>query len=97
MELPMADIELYCPSNGTEGEIFMGQWCARCQRDRGSREPDGDGCDIIAMTMAFRVDDPEYPKEWRRDGPSGPRCTAFLAEGAEEPQDPAAAVRDMFL
>ena len=92
----MAETIPYRPSNGTEGELFMSQWCARCQRDRGSREADGDGCDIIAMTMAFNIRDPEYPKEWRQDGLSGPRCTAFLAEGAEEPQDPAAAIGDMF-
>lgn len=83
---PVPDIDAgrvaYRPSNRTEGEIFMSDWCVMCERDRAHREGDGDSCPIAAATMAFDVDDPEYPKEWRRDGPQGPRCTAF--EEAEE-------------
>ncbi len=77
------DVTLYRPSNGTEGEIFMGQWCARCQHD--DYHDGGDGCPIIGNTMALAVDHPDYPKEWREEGPQGPRCTNFLAEGAEPP------------
>lgn len=73
----MAEAIPYRPSNGTEGEIFMSQWCARCVRDEGSREDSGDGCAILADTFAYRISEPEYPKEWRSDGPQGPRCTAF--------------------
>lgn len=97
----MTGFKPYRPSNGTEGECFMGQWCAHCERDKASREPGafpGDGCEIIANTMAYSIDDPNYPKEWRCDGPSGPRCTAFTPEGDDPifPLDPAAVVRDLF-
>ena len=74
--------EPYRPSNGTEGAIFMSRWCDRCERDRDFRDNDGDSCPIAAATMIYRRTDPEYPKEWREDGPEGPRCTAFrLSEG----------------
>lgn len=89
-------IELYRPSCGTEGADFMSRWCCRCVRDKAFREEDGDSCPIAAATMIYHIDQPEYPREWREDGPSGPRCTAFVAEGDEEPQDPAAAVHDLF-
>ena len=64
----------YRPSNGTEGEFFMERWCYRCRHDSA---PD-DFCPILATTMAFDVDDPEYPSEWvqNEDGIGG-YCTAF--------------------
>ena len=81
----MADVELYRPSNGTEGEVFMSQWCAQCVRDKAHREDfEEDGCEIIAMTMAVDVDDPAYPQQWRKDGGAGPRCTAFEEEDGPE-------------
>lgn len=55
-----------------------------------------DGCSILAWTFAVGVDDPNYPKEWRRDGQSGPRCTAFVAEvDGVEPLDPAAVIAEL--
>lgn len=61
------------PSNGTGGDIFYEGWCARCHREQGARR-----CNIFTRTLAFNMDDPEYPKEWVSD-PDGynPRCTAF--------------------
>lgn len=86
--------EPYRPSNGTEGEMFISRWCSNCQHDAAARIGDGfDGCEILGRTFALSITDPEYPAEWREDGPSGPRCTAFLAEGDVEPLDPAAAMR----
>lgn len=72
----MGEIELYRPSNGTEGEIFMHQFCSRCERDRYASRP----CSIIGRTMALSVNEKGYPKEWIRDAgqwPGNPRCTAF--------------------
>lgn len=72
------DGTLYRPSNGTEGDYFQEAWCARCKADRAYRESGGKeaGCDLIARSMAFKVDEPRYPKEWVwRDG--YPVCTAF--------------------
>jgi hypothetical protein len=83
----------YRPSNGTEGDIFMTQWCGRCLHDQAHREGHGDACDIATDTMAYSISDPEYPKEWRQDGPSGPRCTNFQPENVEtQPLDPGAVV-----
>lgn len=63
----------YRPSNGTEGEMFMGRFCERCVKDN----PDEDqGCEILMMTMALDTDDEGYPSEWVQDH-NGPRCTAF--------------------
>lgn len=80
----------YRPSNATEGMAFTASWCARCTRNG------ADGCPIETATMLFPVDHPDYPKEWREDGPSGPRCTAFEPIRADEqPLDPAAVVRPL--
>ena len=70
--------EPYRPSNGTEGDIFRADWCEKCTKD-----VDGD-CRIIALSMAYDVDEPEYPKEWRRRADAtewpGAECTAFEAK-----------------
>jgi hypothetical protein len=87
---------LFRPSCGSDGADFMARWCGRCRLDRAFREDRGDSCTIAAATMAFAISDPEYPREWRRDGPSGPRCTAFEAiDPADTPLDPAAVVRPL--
>lgn len=84
----------YRPSNGTEGDAFISRWCSKCKHNASARENDGfDGCDILVRTFALAITDPDYPVEWRQDGPSGPRCTTFLAVGEAEPIDPAAATR----
>ncbi len=67
--------ELYRPSNGSEGEWFMSQWCDRCVKDTPSRP-----CRILGRTMVFDTRDKEYPHEWVHDAgqwPGNPRCTAF--------------------
>ncbi len=84
------------PSCGFMGADFMNDWCGRCERDKAFREDRGDSCTIAADTMCFNITDPEYPVEWRQDGPSGPRCTAFVpADAAMQPIDPAAVVRPL--
>ena len=61
-------LPLYRPSNGTEGDIFFESWCFRCAK--------GDDCEIPMRTMIHDTNEPEYPREWVRDGEK-PRCTAF--------------------
>ena len=80
----------YRPANGAEGADFMAAWCGLCRLD-------GDnGCRIAGATMIFGVNEPEYPEEWREDGPQGPRCTAFDAlDPMAQPLDPAAVVRPL--
>ena len=69
----------YRPPNETESEMFMERFCYRCKRDEQFKETqDGwvGGCMIIAATMAYDLDDSDYPPEWITDD-AGPRCTAF--------------------
>lgn len=89
-ELP---VRLYRPSNGTEGEGFWSAWCCNCQRDKAMREgvdldecDDNERCDIIALTMAYSIDEPGYPQEWRYDENGVPCCTAFIPAGDRVPE-----------
>ena len=87
----------YRPRNGSEGEIFIGQWCATCEHERARRDdPDADGYDIVTMTMALAANHPDYPKEWQI-GPNGPRCTAYWESDKAEPEfiDPNAVIRPL--
>lgn len=65
----------YRPSNGTEGEGFIARWCAGCARD--VRQD----CTILARSLAFDIDHPNYPKEWTVQAGAGPRCTSFMPLG----------------
>lgn len=71
----------YRPSNGSEGDGFMAEWCANCTKDHGAL--DGEGCPIIARTMAYSVSDPDYPKDWTHDESGNPVCTSFERAKAE--------------
>lgn len=82
----------YRPTSGTEGESFQARFCENCIHDAGFSEAHPErGCQILAATMAFDINDPEYPKEWIVDD-DGPRCTMFketaeaIAEGADAPE-----------
>ena len=65
--------EKYRPSNGTEGDYFMSQFCFRCTKE--------DGCEIVGKALVFNEDEPHYPDEWTWDGDGKPTCTAFQKEG----------------
>lgn len=68
--------EKYRPSCGSEGMDFMARFCDRCKRDDAFQRGEGDSCPIVANSMAYDEDDPNYPVEWIEDA-TGPRCTAF--------------------
>lgn len=68
-------IELWQPSNGTIGAIFIADWCGTCARDI------EENCDICSRTMIFNITAPEYPKEWRYDNNGNLICTAYIPEG----------------
>lgn len=73
----------YRPSNGTEGEYFIEAHCCKCIKDRNH------DCAILAATMAYTLDDPEYPKEWVRVD-DGPMCTAYVPDTGQDPNTPTA-------
>jgi hypothetical protein len=78
--------EPYRPCNGDEGEAFMSRWCGCCERDRAFREGSGDSCPIVADTMIYDVEDPEYPKQWRYDASGQPECAGFVPERPDGPE-----------
>lgn len=86
------------PSNGTEGEIFIESWCAKCKRDAAYQaDPDhANSCPIVAHSLCFDISDPEYPTEWQYGADGQPKCTAFEHVDAPDKQDPSAAVGDLF-
>lgn len=93
----------YRPSNGTEGELFIGAWCCHCARDRSLREgvdydecDDDEVCGIVARTFAHDVDAPEYPVEWQYDLRGEPVCTAFIPAGDPIPPPRCGHTIDMF-
>ena len=70
----------YRPANGSEGMRFMARFCDRCAKEEYDERHPEKGCRILAATMAFDVDDEEYPDEWTYDQDGKPTCTAFEAE-----------------
>ena len=65
----------YQPSNATEGYAFIDWQCHGCVKNT---DPDDDGgCPIIFKSMAYSVDDKEYPVEWIYDSNNNPKCTAY--------------------
>lgn len=61
--------EKYQPSNENEGYKFLNAYCKNCAYKS--------DCTIVEVTMAFDVDDDEYPKEWIYGNDGQPQCTAF--------------------
>ncbi|WP_017302548.1 hypothetical protein [Nodosilinea nodulosa] len=72
--IPSKD-EDYCPSNGTEGEIFQGHWCAKCARD--SFHETGDSCPILMHHLSGGEYLEQSMNYWRMT-PKGPVCLAWL-------------------
>ena len=69
-----AVIEKYRPSNASEGEWFMSQFCENCRRDSESNP-----CAILCKTMMCIICEDgsdDYPTEWRYVDDK-PVCTKF--------------------
>jgi hypothetical protein len=98
--MTQAHVEKYCPSNGTEGEGFISAWCGKCERSGRPGKPcdaghEVIGCSIVGRSMAFDIDDAEYPAEWIQ-GKDGPECTAFVPLGEPLPAPRCVITTDMF-
>lgn len=84
-------MELYQPSNGTEGMQFEAEFCDKCWHDYRYRKAikcgkyNSKACSILTMALATSIGDPDYPKEWI-EAINGPKCTAYLSieEGLEK-------------
>ena len=84
----------YRPSNGTEGDMFMSKFCDKCAKCN-MHDDDKDPCKILGASMMYNISDPEYPKEWIEDE-NGPKCTAFIPEGQDIPDERCSETLDMF-
>ena len=85
----------YRPANGTEGESFVGRWCALCACDEvanGSAALDeGQTCPILNDSYACK----EGVMQWvQDDGHAEPHCTAFVEHTGQGWVDPFEAERD---
>lgn len=78
----------YRPSNGTEGDIFMTEFCFRCARD--SEECP---CELLGAMLAFSIGEEGYPPELIEDE-QGARCTAFTLDASPDEVDRFYARRD---
>ena len=75
----------YQPSNGTEGDWFMHNFCFKCKKDQGyqnylaagEKGEQPPGCKILMHTMLYNIHDERYPEEWIVHPADGPLCTAF--------------------
>lgn len=71
-------IKKYRPSNGSEGDWFMGKFCYQCIHDNPDCEALSPRCDIMTLTMCLDVTDKDYPNEWTFDEMGNPTCTSFI-------------------
>lgn len=92
-----AELRLYRPSNGSEGDCFHAEYCDRCEHDRAFREgTDPAGCEIHCRALFLDTKHEDYPREWCYDAADNPVCTAFKEQDDNEgdapkpePPDPA--------
>lgn len=86
----------WIPSNGTEGHMFISDWCANCARDlpsNGSKPfddcDDSELCPILAASFRGEA------TEWIEHDNGRTECTAFVQMGDVVPQR-CSATQDMF-
>jgi hypothetical protein len=74
----------YRPSNGSEGMVFMEQFCFKCGRDAKYQETqDGKyGCPILSSSLFANIDHPLYPCQYwiQDDDGNNPRCEMFAED-----------------
>ena len=69
---PWTPGHLYTPSNGSEGDYFMAEWCERCAKDGYTEEHPEKGCPIIVESMRDM-----NPPQWRINDDGWPMCSEF--------------------
>ena len=95
--------QLFRPSNGTEGMIWMEEFCYCCIHEKWSHTQDNNDqkCDIMSRSILYEKKEEGYPTEWVFDPEGWPVCTDWkkwdwgsndgpdgLNEPPYEPQDP---------
>jgi len=77
------DSRPYRPSNGTEGDMFMSQFCYSCVKYTLNKNTGDYDCkhDIIQKTQVYEVDSKHYPKWWVEDlDGKNARCLLYKAK-----------------
>lgn len=64
----------FVPSNGTEGMVFIGEFCERCVHEKFTHTQDHADfqCDILTRSLLG-----ERPEEWKYSGEGYPICTKW--------------------
>lgn len=72
-------MNLYEPSNGTEGEMFMTKFCYQCKNELFTHTNNESHykCDILTRALVWTKKEPDYPTEWVIVN-NQPTCTAFV-------------------
>ena len=68
IKMPKCAGELYRPSNGTEGMMFIERWCDNCIKDNQEEEI---FCPVLGKSFMGNV------PEWIFDDEGIPKCTAY--------------------
>jgi hypothetical protein len=74
----------YKPHSNDEFGYFYDEWCARCHYEEEYRLTNDNGCPILTSSMAFDVDDPEYPEQLTYQDEK-PCCTNFCTVEDKKP------------
>ena len=82
----------YKPSNGTEGDLFISEWCNLCAH---YKDDNDDYCEILGLTFSLNIHHIDYPKEWIYDENEQPCCTNYL-HNTEKPKPRCSKTIDMF-
>lgn len=76
----MDDSKKYCPSNGTEGEIFISEFCEHCINEKFIHTQDfkDKQCKLLNNALLYDKNDKEFPEEWTYDNEGYAICTAYV-------------------
>jgi len=55
----------YMPSNGSEGDLFLGKFCMNCIHGKYEHTGDieDDPCTILTVSFLYNIDEEGYPSE----------------------------------
>lgn len=69
----------YRPSNGTEGCMFIEEYCLNCIHGKYEHTQNhaDNPCEILTRSFLYDLKDKEYPEEWTYDDEGFPICTAY--------------------
>jgi hypothetical protein len=75
-------LKLYRPSNGTEGDYFMAEFCENCYHDGIDKDSPEGSCPILFASFAYGIEDDKYPHQWRYVN-GEPVCVSFYCRAGE--------------